>query len=216
MYYLYIKESLFSQGLLHSVLYLPFLCYLMKCIPSLLHCFCFATPFFSCFFIFPLLTHCLPLPSHPSSFSYLRSWTVVLLYSLPSSPVSQCLLPAKKQLPENQSLSLVMLHLLDMSVGRITSKSGHRDLCLLCSWHRFRAVSRKPAGCFTLQINPTTGGNLCERQESWHVNAFLSVSLSCHLSQLNDFSFNVIAFWRWEFPLSLRLSISKVTLIAVI
>lgn len=114
------------------------------------------------------------------------------------------------------SLSLVMPHLLDLSQVPITSKSGCRDLCQLCSWHRFRAVSREPAGCFTLQINPTSGRNECERQESWHVNAFPSSTPSCHLSQLNDFSFNVIAFWRWEFPLSLWLSINKVTLIAVI
>lgn len=40
----------------------------------------------------------------------------------------------------------------------ITLKSGHRDLCRLCSWHRFKATSREPAGCFTLQINLTTGG----------------------------------------------------------
>lgn len=114
------------------------------------------------------------------------------------------------------SLSLVILHLLDLSLVPITSKSGHSDLCRLCRWQRFRAVSIKPAGCFTQQINPTTGRNQCERQESWDVNAFLCSTLSCHLSQLNDFSFNVIAIWRWEFPLSLRLSINRVTLIAVI
>lgn len=67
------------------------------------------------------------------------------------------------------SVSLVMLYLLDLSRVPITSKSGRRDLCRLCSWHRFRAVSREPAGCFTLQINPTTGreggarGDRCER-----------------------------------------------------
>lgn len=173
------------------------------------------TFFFHVFFIFLLLSLCLlSLPILPLFPTWgHEQWCCYLLVPHPLWVNVYC------QLKNNSlriSPSLVMLHLLDMSVGRITSKSGYRDLCLLCSWHRFRAISRKPAGCFTLQINPTTGGNLCERQESWHVNAFLSVSLSCHLSQLNDFSFNVIAFWRWEFPLSLRLSISKVTLIAVI
>lgn len=103
------------------------------------------------FFFPPSLARFNPhFPSHalspfftpaPPLFPSLRSWTVVLLSFLLSSPVSQCLLPAKN----NSlwiSLSLVMFHLLDSSQVPITSRSGHRDLCRLCSWHRFRAVSR--------------------------------------------------------------------------
>lgn len=125
--------------------------------------------------------------------------------------VCQCFLPAK-----NSSLwtclSLWMLHLLDLSLDPHTSKWGHRDLCWLCSWHRFKATSTVPAGCFTLQINLTTWGIIVRGRRagtwtpSWAVQCLVIYHLN--LSQLNNFSFNVIAFWRWEFPLSLRLSIS--------
>ena len=112
-----------------------------------------------------------PPPVTPRLCPYQRSWTVVLLSSPLSSPVCQCLLPATKKKKNSSlwiSVSLVMLYLLDLSRVPITWKSGRRDLCRLCSWHGFRALSREPAGCFTPQINPTTGreggrGDRCER-----------------------------------------------------
>lgn len=88
--------------------------------------------------------------------------------------------------------SLWMLHLLDLSLVPHTSKCGHRDLCRLCSWHRFKATSRVPAGCFTLQINLTTGRIILRgrragtRTPSWTVCCLAIYHLN--LSQLNNFS----------------------------
>lgn len=129
----------------------------------LLFFFCLTTFFFSITLIsFPRF----PSSLHFYFFPCLRSWKVVLL---PSSAQHLCAgisCQLRTTLCESDSHSF---HLLDLSLVLITLKSGYRDLCWICRWHRFKATSREPAGCFTLQINLTTRGIIVQgrRAGAW-------------------------------------------------
>lgn len=96
---------------------------------------------------------------HPPISLYLQPWMVAFILSSLIPCVSMFTASERKEKWKKKTsrwicLSPVMPHLLLWSPVPITPKSSGCDLCRLCSWHRFRAVSREPAGCFTLQINP--------------------------------------------------------------
>lgn len=103
-----------------------------------------------------------------------------------------------------------LLYLLDLYAMPNTSKSGHRDLCRLCSWHGvLKPHHGSQLAALRSANKPNCWGTRGERQRSLaHQRRPEPPLLSCHLSQLNNFSFNVIACRRWEFPLPPRVSVS--------
>lgn len=120
---------------------------------SLLQLFSF---FLSCYlFILNLISFQLFFPPWTIT-AFFPVWGLVVLR--PSSAQHLCAsisCQLKTTLCESDSHSV---YLLDSSLVLITFKIGYRDLCWICRWHRFKATSREPAGCFTLQINLTTRG----------------------------------------------------------
>lgn len=122
---------------------------------------------FSNFFLFlillPFYSQSLSLISFPCFFPSTLYYTLlfsqsevlkggfVIIFS--PTPVCRHFLPA-----ENNSLwiRLSQCSPVGLIFGSYYLKSSYRDLCWICRWHRFKATSREPAGCFTLQINLTT------------------------------------------------------------
>lgn len=134
-----------------------------------------------------------------------------MAFSLLSSLSLQHLcVTASRQLGTTPPPWIRLLYLLDLYAVPNTSKSGHRDLCRRCSWHWVLKPHRGSQLAALRSANkPNCWGTRGERQRNLaHQRRPEPPLPSCHLSQLNNFSFNVIACGRWEFPLPPRVSVS--------
>lgn len=117
------------------------------------------------------------------------SLTCLTSDDLPLSSHASSLLPSSTSGHEQWLRLLLSAHALRVDVyWQLKTQLIPADPSLITCWTRLgfllpenvateiyvapaAAVSREPAGCFTLQIKPVVGGSRRERQRRWHVNA---------------------------------------------